>query len=235
MVTPLGTVKYYLCVTSQGPQTRQRGRPGGKSGAALLEAARHVFLDSGYAATTMDAVAAAARISKQTLYREHPSKEALYAAVVRDWVDRGYEAIRPHTTALAEATDVRTGLLQLAAVLHAGVLSAPVLKMRTLVTTEAAHLPDVAADYLARSWDRNQALLAEALERLTVRGLLLVEHAHNAAEQFTWLVLAAPLNRLSLRPDSPIPRAELERIANEAVTTLLSRYGPRPSTARTPD
>lgn len=213
---------------------RGRGRPGGSSGAALLEVARQVFLRSGYAATTMDAVAAAARISKQTLYRQHPSKEALFAAVVREWVDRGYEAIRPHTLTLAQTTDVRAGLVQLAHVLHAGVLSPPVLQMRTLVATEATRFPDIAADYLARSWDRNLALLAQALQRLATRGLLTVEQTDVAAEQFTWLVLGAPLNRLSLQAGAdPLPQ-DLDRIAAEAVSTFLSRYGRDPSHAPPP-
>lgn len=210
----------------------RRGRPGGSTGAELLAIARQVFLGNGYAATTMDAVAAEARISKQTLYREYSSKEALYAAVVRDWVDRGYEAMRPHTLALAQVSDAHAGLLRLAGVLHAGVLSPPVLQMRTLVATEAARFPGVAADYVSRSWDRNQALLAEALEQLATRRLLCVEHADVAAEQFTWLVLAAPLNRLTLQPDADaVPEKELERIATEAVTTFLSRYGPQPPSA----
>ncbi len=182
----------------------------------------------------MDAVAAEARISKQTLYREYPSKQALLAAVVRDWVDRGYEAMRPHTAALAEVSDVRAGLLRLAQVLHAGVLSPSVLQMRTLVATEAARFPDVAADYVSRSWNRNQRLLGEALGQLAARGLLEVESSDVAAEQFTWLVLAAPLNRLTLQPGTTcVPEPELEQLATEAVSTFLSRYGPPAPTTPT--
>ena len=69
-----------------------------------------------------------AHISKQSLYRDYPSKDALYAAVVRDWVDRGYDAMRPHTTALADTQQARQGLLDLARVLQAGLLSPPVLR-----------------------------------------------------------------------------------------------------------
>jgi AcrR family transcriptional regulator len=182
----------------------------------------------------MDAVAAGARISKQTLYRQYPSKEALYAALARDWVDRGYDAMRPHACALAEAEDVRTGLLRLAQVLHAGVLSGPVLQMPTLITAEAERFPEVAADYVAHSWDRNQTLLAEALRQLAARGLLRLERADVAAEQFTWLVLAAPLNRLTLQAGRDlVTEAELEMTATEAVSTFLSRYGqPARSTAQ---
>lgn len=192
----------------------------------LLAIARQVFLSKGYAATTMDVVVAQARISKQSLYRQHPSKETLYAAVVRDWVDRGYDAMRPHTRALAEAEDVHAGLLRLAQVLHTGVLSTPVLTMRTLIAAEAERFPDVAADYVTRSWDRNQALLAEALTQLAARGLLQLERADVAAEQFTWLVLAAPLNRLTLQAgNASVTELQLETTAVEAVSTFLSRYG----------
>ncbi len=214
-------------MTTRAVESQGRGRPGGSSGADLLAIARQVFLTRGYAAATMDAVAAGGRISKQTLYRRYPSKEALYAAVVRDWVDRGYDAMHPHTRELAETRDVRAGLLRLAQVLHAGVLSTPVLQMRTLIAAEAERFPEVAADYVARSWDRNQALLGDALERLAGRGLLRLEQAAIAAEQFTWLVLAAPLNRLTLQAggSSLVTEADLETTATEAVDTFLSRYG----------
>lgn len=211
---------------SQTSTTRRRGRPGGSSGGELLAVARNAFLSSGYAGTTMDAVAAAARISKQTLYRSHPSKDMLYAAVVRDWVDRGNDAMRPHVQALLDAPDISDGLLRLAQVMQAGILSPPVLQMRKLVAAEAERFPDVAADYLERSWRRNQRMLADALRDLAERGDLRVPDPDLAAEQLTWLAIAAPLNRLTLQGAAhPTPAAELAAIAREAVATFLSRFG----------
>lgn len=208
-----------------GTAARRRGRPGGSTGDDLLTIAREVFLEHGFAGATMDVVAARARISKQTLYREYASKDQLFAAVVRDWVDRGHDAMRPHTRALVEEPDVRAGLLRLAGVLHAGVLSAPVLRMRRLVAAEAERFPEVAADYVERSWDRNQHLLAEALAELAHRGRLALDDSETAAEQFTWLVLAGPLNRLTLQAGTrPSDERALEVIATEAVATFLSRY-----------
>jgi TetR/AcrR family transcriptional repressor of mexJK operon len=204
---------------------RKRGRPGGRTGAELLDAARTVFLTHGFPGATMDAVAARARISKQTLYRQYPSKEVLYSAVVRDWVDRGHDAMRPHVEALVAAPDLAQGLRRLAGVLQAGVLSAPVRQMRALIATLAEHLPDVAADYLDRSWERNQQHLADAFETLTARGSLSTPEPALAAEQFTWLVLAAPLNRLTLQPDRLADPQELAKVATEAVTTFLCRFG----------
>lgn len=208
-----------------GPVPRRRGRPGGSTGTDLLAVAREIFLAHQYAGTTMDAVAAQAKISKQTLYRQYPSKDELYAAVVRDWVDRGRDAMAPHLAQLRDTTDVRAGLLDLARILHAGVLSGPVLGMRTLVAAEAGRFPAVAEDYVHRSWDRNQALLADALRHLGTRELLRLGDPEVAAEQLTWLVLAAPLNRLTLTGGAAqYSPDELEAIAQEAVTTFLDRY-----------
>jgi TetR/AcrR family transcriptional repressor of mexJK operon len=191
----------------------------------LLAVAREVFLDRGFSGATMDVVAARARVSKQSLYAAFPSKKALYEAVVRDWVDLGFDAMAPHTRALAQAADLRRGLLELAGVLQAGILSPPVLRMRTLVAAEAGAFPEVAADYVERSWNRNTGRLAEALGVLRGRGLVQFDDVDLAAEQFVWLVIGAPLNRLSLRgPDHGDDAAHLSRIATEAVDTFLSRY-----------
>lgn len=213
-------------MSSQVQGRRPRGRPGGSAGADLLAIARDVFLTYGYSGATMDQVAARAHVSKQTLYRQYPSKELLYGAVVRDWVDRGHDAMRPHTEALRQSPDVAEGLLRLAQVLHAGVLSEPVLRMRALVAGESDRFPEVAADYVARSWDRNIDLLADALETLSARGLLRVDDPRVAAEQFTWLVLGAPLNRRSLHGGATTDdTGELAHQRKEALTTFLSRYG----------
>lgn len=211
---------------SPTPSTRTRGRPGGSSGAELLAVARRVFLANGYPGATMDAVAAGARISKQTLYRQYPSKDVLYAAVVRDWVDQGHDVMRPHVQALLDAADVAEGLFRLLRVMQTGILSPPVLQMRNLVATESERFPEVAADYLDRSWDRNQRLLAEALRELADRGSLRITVPEVAAEQLTWLAIAAPLNRLTLHASAPAESDEhLASIATEAVATFLARFG----------
>ncbi|KAA0092762.1 TetR/AcrR family transcriptional regulator [Mycolicibacterium sp. P1-18] len=50
--------------------------------AAILAGAEEVFLDRGYASTTMDDVAAAAGVGKQTVYRHFASKEALFESLI---------------------------------------------------------------------------------------------------------------------------------------------------------
>jgi TetR/AcrR family transcriptional repressor of mexJK operon len=208
------------------PTTPRRGRPRGSDGPELLSIARDTFVANGYRGTTMDAIAAQAHISKQSLYAAYPSKDVLYSAVVRDWVDRGHDAMCPHAAALKDTNYVREALSDLARVLQNGLLSRRVMQMRTLIAAEAERFPDTASDYVSRSWDRNIGLLAESFDALTERGLLHTPDPTLAAEQFTWLVVAAPLNRLTLQAGAYAHNdAELDRIATEAVATFLSRYG----------
>jgi TetR/AcrR family transcriptional regulator, mexJK operon transcriptional repressor len=56
----------------------------------LLDAARNVFVNLGFEATTMDAVVVAARTSKRTLYSRFQGKEQLFAAVVADHIAHGF-------------------------------------------------------------------------------------------------------------------------------------------------
>jgi len=48
---------------------------------ALLDAAERLFLAQGYQATSIDAIAAAARFTKGAVYRHFPDKQALFVAV----------------------------------------------------------------------------------------------------------------------------------------------------------
>ncbi|MEP9348871.1 TetR/AcrR family transcriptional regulator [Xanthobacter sp. KR7-225] len=62
------------------PAARRRDPRG--TAARILKAARALFLEKGYGATSMDAVAAAAPVSKRTLYQHFASKAELFAAVI---------------------------------------------------------------------------------------------------------------------------------------------------------
>src|SRR5262245_16863340 len=53
-----------------------------RSRAAVVEAARELFLRKGYAGTTMEEIAALAGITKRTVYNNYPDKNALFSQIV---------------------------------------------------------------------------------------------------------------------------------------------------------
>lgn len=70
----------------------KRGRPSLARASAIdrviMEQARELFLAEGFDAVAMEQVAAAANVSKGTLYARHSSKEDLFAAVILDMIAR---------------------------------------------------------------------------------------------------------------------------------------------------
>lgn len=66
-----------------GPVAEPQGPGRADKRAQIVAAARELFLAQGYGATSMDAVARAAPVSKRTLYNHFESKQALFLAVLR--------------------------------------------------------------------------------------------------------------------------------------------------------
>ena len=71
---------------------RRGGRPtkqaSERMAAEIVDTARRLFIDQGFAATTMEQVIEACGIGKDTLYRRFSTKEELFAAVARAASDR---------------------------------------------------------------------------------------------------------------------------------------------------
>ena len=86
--------------------------------AQILGAARTLFVASGFAATSMDAVVAKAGVSKQTLYRYFPSKTDLLVSVLADQLSLT-ELAQAHMAPMRSLDDVRDALLRIERDTHA--------------------------------------------------------------------------------------------------------------------
>ncbi|MGH3181351.1 MAG: TetR/AcrR family transcriptional regulator, partial [Streptosporangiaceae bacterium] len=69
--------------TTAGTQTRHYGETRtARKRRAILNAATTLFLHDGYQATSMDEIAAAAAVSKQTVYKQFADKQSLFREIV---------------------------------------------------------------------------------------------------------------------------------------------------------
>src|ERR1700674_5469888 len=75
---------------------RPQVRPDDETRRIIYEAARHEFAGSGYAATSMDAVARRAGVSTKTLYRLIPNKASLFEGMVSDRIDTFVSEVNLH-------------------------------------------------------------------------------------------------------------------------------------------
>lgn len=81
---------------------------------AILDGAMSVFLEHGYVGTTMDRVAAAAGVSKPTVYSHFHDKETLFNALVKQWVQKTQWATLPEEMLRSTSGSAEVVLRQLA-------------------------------------------------------------------------------------------------------------------------
>jgi TetR/AcrR family transcriptional repressor of mexJK operon len=188
------------------------------SGGAIREAATALFLERGYAGATMDDVAAAAAVSKQTVYSHFHSKEALFADLVLGNTARVDEFIGRIDELIDGGGDLRSGLEALARAYLGFVVRPEAVRLRRLVIAEAVRFPELARTYYERVPERVYAALARALERR-----LDLDDPILAAHHLVWLVLGTPLDEALLAPSSSPP--DNPWIARQAVRVFLAAYG----------
>jgi AcrR family transcriptional regulator len=194
--------------------------------AAILDAATTAFLRTGYVGTSMDEIAALARVSKQTVYKHFADKESLFTAIVNAAVEAAGDPVLEDASTLADSDDPAAALRTLARRQLGQVMRPRLMQLRRLVIGEANRFPQLGRAFYEHGAGRSMAALAAAFERLTARGLLRAEDAELAAAHFNWLVMSAPVNRAMLLGDEAIPTArELDRYAESGVRAFLAAYG----------
>jgi AcrR family transcriptional regulator len=139
--------------------------------AAILAGAEEVFLDRGYALTTMDDVAAAAGVGKQTVYRHFASKEALFEDLISSMCVGG--ALAGHLEEGGEPS-VDARLRDLGWALLHNLMSVNGIRLYRAVVAEAQRRPELgrlfyengaklvrslAADILSTVYDEHSAAL----------------------------------------------------------------------------
>ncbi|MEO9156096.1 MAG: TetR/AcrR family transcriptional regulator [Kofleriaceae bacterium] len=142
---------------------RSDARPG-----ELIAAALRLFSENGFAATRLEDVAAAAGVSKATVYLYFANKERLLEAVIRNAIDSGFDRADLFFDAFDGPTPnlVRT-LLRL---LEAMALDGPFPALLKLLISEAANFPEIARIWGEAGPKRMLALIQRVIQRGIDRG-----------------------------------------------------------------
>ncbi|MGO4518811.1 TetR/AcrR family transcriptional regulator [Terriglobus sp. 2YAB30_2] len=193
---------------------------------AILEAAMSVFLKSGYLGASMDEIAAIAQVSKQTVYKQFSSKEALFVGIVTSMTGTAGDTVHNNVPELTEGGDLSEYLQRYALRQLTVVLTPPIMQLRRLVIGEVSRFPELARVLYERGPQRAMAIFATILTDLAARGRLKIDDPKAAASHFNWLVMSEPLNRAMLLGDDAIPKpAALRRHVAESVRVFLAAYG----------
>ena len=193
---------------------------------AVLHRARQLFLEKGYAGTSMDEVAALAEVSKVTIYRHFSDKHSLFVAVVAEAIDDAKAGSQTLVDQLGTSTDVERDLRDFAR-RHVALVTQPhLIQMRRMIIAEAHRFPDLAKAWHRIGPERGHATLASQIDRLVERGLVDAPDPLLAAQLLNYLILSVPLNEAMFTGrDKPYTRRYLNRYADEAVRVFLAAYG----------
>jgi TetR/AcrR family transcriptional repressor of mexJK operon len=195
--------------------------------AAVVDAARTLFLLKGYAGTTMEEIAALAGLTKRTLYNNYGDKDALFIQIVVDvtaYAEEFARGLREEFTIGMNPANLPAVLDDLGRRLALGIVRPEVIALRRLLIGEARAFPALAREYFDRAPGQVLDALATGFKHLGQVGLLRVADTRRAAAQFAYLVAGEPLDRAVLVGTTP-PRAHIIACAREGVETFLARYG----------
>jgi TetR/AcrR family transcriptional repressor of mexJK operon len=188
---------------------------------AIVEAATRLFLDSGYDAVSMDAIAEAAQVSKRTVYSHFSNKETLFAGVMQTMCRR--------FNRFDESSELPPGapeeVLTTIGVNFVALITSPeAIALYRLVTSEAPRHPELAEIFYANGPQNFCNVLSRYFEELSEKGLLCVDSPVIAANQY-WELVKAPFHLklllgLAERPDEAAINAYVE----SAVARFLRMY-----------
>lgn len=206
----------------QTPRPRGRGgRPSRQEAALLsdriLDVATALFLGHGYGATSIEAVAKRAGISKRTFYHRFGSKEALFEAVVGRLVARW---LPPFDSDLLDAPSIEEALHRAGEYMVEVALTPEALALHRMVIAEAHRFPRLAKIMhelgAAAGIERIGRHLAQRIEA----GELARVDPRFAAEQFILMCVTGPQRR-ALGLGSPMSARELRAWVENSVALFL--------------
>jgi AcrR family transcriptional regulator len=206
-----------------GVASRRGGRPSKAEAELLLQrivdAAAELFFNLGYGATSVEAVARQARISKRTFYHRFENKAALFSAVVHRTINR----LRPPPDVpLLRGANLEQNLRGLAKLILRAALSPQAIALHRMIVAESSRFPDLAA-VVNRQGASEEAirLIAGLLEREAQAGNLTLDNPIFAAQQFLHMVIALPQRR-AIGLGMPMTAAEADAWGHDVVNLFLN-------------
>ena len=141
----------------------------------ILAGARRIFLRDGFAAASTDAIASEAKVSKRTLYVYYPSKEELFADVMRKMTienpqTRALESMEEMTPGSED--ELRRDLLELARKIVVTMMQPDYLALLRTTIADTHRFPQLGGLFRASVPERAMKSFAVFIEKSRERGVV---------------------------------------------------------------
>ena len=187
----------------------------------IIEAAVAEFKKNGFNATSMDRIAATAKVSKRTVYNHFESKETLFQTITQEACDR-ITQVSEHT--YSSDIPVDRQLRKIAEQEIALLISPEFLDTVRMITSESLVTPALTCSTFENFQD-NSIGIVKWIKRAVEDGKLKVKDPVRAGKQFLALI-----ENFALWPQlygvKPVPDKEEQKVIIEStVEMFLNTYG----------
>ena len=204
-----------------GAETRTR-----RSQAKILAAAETAFLGHGFLGTSMDAVAEQAGVSKQTVYSNFGSKEALFLQVVNEMTGGAAETLSENDHNIEYPVSVRDYFFASSLAQLNVVMTSRLMKLRRMVIGEVERFPELGRELHRYGPKPSIDKFSRAISHYQSTGDLIECDPLRAAKHHNWLLMGEPINSAMLLGDDGLPtKYEMSAHAKECVALFLRAYG----------
>lgn len=194
--------------------------------ASIVQAAAKLFLERGFGAVSMDAIAAEAVVSKRTVYSYYQNKETLFGDVMSLCCEQnGGQQGCPLVTEELITNALPSEMLQQTGEHVLGIISTPqVIEMFRVVTAEAGRFPELGKTFFefGPGWIINQ--LKEYLDGQVAIGAVAIADTDKASRQFLGMVVFPTQMELMLGIEKNIDAERMKEISASAVDTFKAAY-----------
>lgn len=191
---------------------------------AIVQAAIGEFREHGFNGTSMDRVAAAAEVSKRTVYNHFPSKDELFGAILeRLWecsqslAEVAYDPARPLRTQLLAVLEQKMALLN----------DASFIDLSRVAMAEMMHTPERAQAMVARLSEKEEGLPRFIRAAQHGGALRAGVDPQYAAHQLHGMVKSFAFWPQLAMGQPPLTTAEQQQVLGDAVDMFLGFYAPR--------
>lgn len=189
--------------------------------AQIVRGAAEVFTRMGYEAANVGAIAAAAGVSKGTIYVYFEDKLDLFVAVMEDTRDRVFGVL---TAELERPGPLRERLQSFGRVLAQTLTSEDVIRAHRVTLGALERVPGLGARF-AGGMAKGQSILGRALEGGVAEGALDIPDIELACNQFFELCLAGLFRRRLMGIETEPPtEEEIARVVDAAVDMFFGHY-----------
>lgn len=218
-----------MAKTQETARPRPRRTHGGRDRRAqILQAAAEVFVRDGFARASVDAIAAEAKVAKQTLYNHFGDRDSLVAEVVAAAMDPlagQFDMLVRETIAAHDGTDLPAQFRDFGR-RWVRLMLGDTAALRRRILAEAPLEESLGRVLHGLDRDAGIRAVAEQLALLGRAGHLDVDDTEAAARQLRALLIGEAQLETTLG-QVPLDEAGIDAVVERGISMFMRAYGPR--------